>query len=347
MIKLHQAFYGRDPSRGYRLLASSNETFNRTAADLCAAVGTPDGISAIEPFYLNFIAGQYRYMIAGRSGKPDEGGRKTLFFHVYIGDHQELRAANFGIGSLIHANAFRSEYEPGPVLETTFEEGSFSLPWGNTPIVLERGEKLAIRSSKPELSLISGILKKSLDETSWASFSYRPLDDFRLYVISEYVALPGDRKCVSTAGTAVGGAQRPPQNGSPERQIPPPPGCKKSGSGQIWLVLFGLSLAANILLVVALLSSGGKPVPPPPPRPQGGKNAVEHPRAPAVTREAVIKELRGKFDSRDKLNVPWRKALEGAKLEMYYDHKVMPIMKAEKYIQFVHKYIFEEKEASK
>lgn len=347
MIKLHQAFYGRDPSRGYRLLASSNETFNRTAADLCAAVGTPDGISAIEPFYLNFIAGQYRYMIAGRSGKPDEGGRKTLFFHVYIGDHQELRAANFGIGSLIHANAFRSEYEPGPVLETTFEEGSFSLPWGNTPIVLERDEKLAIRSSKPELSLISGILKKSLDETSWASFSYRPLDDFRLYVISEYVALPGDRKCVSTAGTAVGGAQRPPQNGTPERQLPPAPECKRSCSGRIWLVLFFLSLAANILLVVALLSSGGKPVTPPPRREE--KTVFEPSRTPAVTREAVIKELRGKFDPRDKLNVPWNKAISGTLVEGCYARPKSKdlLVKAEKYIQFVHKYIFEEKETSK
>lgn len=340
MIKLHQAFYGRD-SDGYRLLASSNEAFNRTATELCAAVGTPDGFSAVERFYLNFVSGGYRYMISVCDGKPDAGGRKTLFFHVYIGDHQELRAARFGIGSLIRADAFRSGYEPGPVLETTFEESSFSLPWGDTPIVLGKGEKLAIRSSKPELELISGILKNTLDETSWASFSYQPLDGFRLYVISEYVALPGDRKCVSTAGEVIGKRPLPPRDASPERQT-----SSSCGFRKIWPVLFVVSLLANVLLGFALYSSG-RAAPQTPRKVE--KAALERSRPPAVTREEVIRELRAKFDPRDKLDVPWRKAVVGTSLEGCYDTAKGKnlLLKAEKYIQFVHKYIFEEKEASK
>ena len=131
MILLNQALYGRDPIRGYRLFASSESSFNQTVERLCSAIGSPDGISSIEPFYLNYIENGYRFMISCCIGNPDDSGRKTLFFHAFIGKHQELINKRFGIGSLIHQNAFLSEYISGPVLSKEFEEDSF----------LFRGEK--------------------------------------------------------------------------------------------------------------------------------------------------------------------------------------------------------------
>ncbi len=363
MIRLHQAFYGRDPERGYRLLASSNAMFNKTVSELCAAIGTPDGISDIEPFYLNYIANGYRYMISVCNGIPDEGGRKTLFFHAYIGNHQELCSADFGIGALIHNNAFVSKYASGPVLEKTFEESVFSLPWGKTSIVWNLGEKLAIRSSKPDLMLVSGILKNNLDETTWASFAFKPLDRFQIYVISEYVSIPSDRKCISASGAVISNIKRPLQSIT----TTPSQTCPKSSRSCVGLrILFIVSIIINLVFLVSFFN-----------RPEAvdqrkekatkENRDIEHtvrpvqsdatagnglcmPATRGVTREEVIRELRAEFEKNyAKLNCSWRKAMhDDPALRRHFEtYRKDPLIKAEGYIDFVHKYIFEEKETQK
>ena len=366
MIRLHQAFYGRDPDRGYRLLASSNAMFNKTVSELCAAIGTPDGISSVDGFYLNYIADGYRYMISVCNGNPDDGGRKTLFFHAYIGRHQELCSADFGIGSLIHIKAFEKEYKTGPVLEKTFEESAFSLPWGKTSIVCNHGEKLAIRSPKPDLMLISGILKSSLDETTWASFSFKPLDRFQIYVISEYVSIPSDRKCVSASGAVIRDVKRPPQSitTTPSQTRP-----KSSRSRWGLLILLMISIIINIAFAVyvfkrpeAVTENQGKTQ-----SAAKGNSDIKHtalstqsvpttgnglrmPATGGTTREAVIRELRAEFEKNYvKLNCSWRKAMhdDRALQQQFEKYRKDPLIKAEGYINFVHKYIFEEKETQK
>ena len=349
MIKLHQAFYGRDPNRGYRLLASSNVNFNRVVEGLCAAVGTPDGISDIEPFYINYIANGYRYMISVCNGNPDDGGRKTLFFHAYIGNHEELRSADFGIGSLIHSNAFASKYASGPVLEKTFEESAFSLPWGKTSIVWRHGDKLAIRNAKPDLPLISGILKNAFDETSWASFSYRPLDSFQLYVISEFVALPSDRQCVSATGNLVSEKKQTSSSAAREPATPASDIAQGSKSKRGVLLLLSVSFIANFFFADVLFTRNEQPV-----KPQvkivEKEVIVNRPGTIGPTRAEILAELRATFDRNYKrMNGSWRQAMHDDRVlrKQYEEYKKDPLHKAEGYIEFVHKYIFEEKEMSK
>lgn len=364
MIRLHQAFYGRDPDKGYRLLASSNAMFNQTVSELCAAIGTPDGISSVDDFYMNFIADGYRYMISVCNGKPDEGGRKTLFFHAYIGRHQELCSADFGIGSLIHIKAFEKEYKTGPVLEKSFEESAFSLPWGKTSIIWNHGEKLAIRSPKPDLMLISGILKNNLDETTWASFAFQSLDRFQIYIISEYVSMPNDRKCVSSSGAVISNVKRPAQNITPS-PLQTRPRSSRSRGGLLILLL--VSIIINIAFAVSFfnrteMSNQGNTQ-------NAAKEISNHkhtalptqsaatvpnvPRMPATkgtTREEVIRELRAEFEKNHvRLNCSWRKAMhdDRALQQQFEKYRKDPLIKAEGYIDFVHKYIFEEKEMPK
>lgn len=364
MIRLHQAFYGRDPDKGYRLLASSNAMFNETVSELCAAIGTPDGISSVDDFYLNFIADGYRYMISVCNGNPDAGGRKTLFFHAYIGRHEELCSANFGIGSLIHIKAFEKEYKTGPVLEKTFEESAFSLPWGKTAIVWNHEEKLAIRSSKPDLMLISGILKNNLDKTTWSSFAFKPLDRFQIYVISEYVSTPSDRKCVSVSGAVISNVKRPPRSitTTPSQSRP-----KSSRSRGGLLIVLMISIIINIAFAFYVFSKPEAVV-----ENQGKTSATKEnsdkrtatptqsasttgntPRMPVTrgtTREEVIRELRAEFEKNYvRLNCSWRKAMHDDRaLQLQFEkYRKDPLIKAEGYIDFVHKYIFEEKETQK
>ena len=90
MIILQQAFYGREFHGGYKLLASTDAKHNDVIEKLCSSIGSPDGRSIVDPFFVNYIAGNYRYMIRGVIGQPDVSGRETLFFHAYIGNNSEL-----------------------------------------------------------------------------------------------------------------------------------------------------------------------------------------------------------------------------------------------------------------
>lgn len=344
MITLNQAFYGRNPEKGYRMFASSAPQHNAIIERLCAAVGTPDGASTVEPFYINFIENGYRYMISCCMGDQD-AGRDTLFFHAFIGKHDDLKKSGVGIGTLIQEKFFKNKYEPGPVLPVSVEDSSYTLPWGKTSIIWNN-EKLAIGSEKPELSMLSGILKNNIDDMSWASFSFKPLNDFQLYIISKFVAFPQDRKCLSPTGDVLSLPQHKYPTNKTTYEKPRPPKNK----GKIIFLLFLLSVLINCIFAGVLFSRSTSKITHSHDTPPQTVEKIVYKEVPvkgATTRETVIKELRSEFDRRySRINGSWVKALESdrALSVQYHKYKKPQLYKAGEYIQFVHEFIFEDKE---
>ena len=346
MIKLDQFFYGRDSVKGYRLLASSNSAHNQVVERLCAAVGTPDGMSKMEPFYINHIENGYRYMISVCAGTSDDNGRETLFFHAYAGQHQELIQAGFGIGNLIQENAFSNSYKNGPVLPASFEETTSSLPWGTTPIVWDK-QNLAIQSSKPELPIITGLLKNEIDNVSWASFSFRPLDFCRIYIVSEYVMMPQDRKCVSTEGKTL--------NSQRKKEISNPSNANNisvSPKSMSFRIPFLISVIVNVVLACfcflgapGTITTRGQSSPPD----SEHVNIIKEEKD-LVTREEVIKELREEFEKRiiHQSTQEWMDLITHDKVlkDQYMKYKKTPLLYAESCIQFINQTLYREKEGT-
>ena len=338
MIILQQAFYGRSQT-GYRLLASSCMEFNERIEQLCAAVGTPDGSSVIEPFFINYIEGNHRFMIQCCIGNPDDAGRKTLFFHVFIGDHSQLKNARMGIASLIRNKFFETKLPIGPIMQVSIEEDAYSLPWGSTSLMWHR-EKLAIVSRKPELNLLTGILKNNIDNVSWASFAFQPLDMLDIYVLSEYVSRPNDRKCVMTDGTVDNVPQKP-QVFNPLLRTPTGSHKKSSGARYITLILllflffiFGYWLGSSRTKDDVSMISTENPIK------QAVPSDYSHDK---VTREEVMQELRKKFDHQYRINGNWDEAIKwDPVLERQYSvHKKKLLIKAKGYVEFVNKEILD------
>lgn len=342
MLTLNQAFYGRHPEKGYRMFASSAPQHNATIERLCAAVGTPDGTSTVDPFYINFVENGYRYMISCCMGDQD-AGRDTLFFHAFIGKHEDLKNSGVCIGTLIQEKFFKDKYEPGPVLPVSVEDSSYTLPWGNTSIIWNK-EKLAIGSEKPDLSMLAGILKNNIDDMSWASFSFKPLNDFQLYIISKFVAFPQDRKCVSLEGEILSQPTKRPNGQVESGKVE----IKSRKKGKIGLfltisILINIVLLGIIFLRPARIKIIKEEVP-------GAERIVyiEVPVKGTTTKAQVLSELRAEFEKRySRFNRSWQKEMAGVPVlnYQYTQGKGKPTLKkAEDYINFVHEFIFENKE---
>lgn len=336
MIELEQAFYGRDAIDGYRLLASSanNSRQEGVVSRLCAAIGTPDGSSSCHRSYINFVEGELRYMIGVTSGNIGDANRKTLFFHAFIGNNSQLNQNNFGIGSLIALGAFRDNLPEGDINACQFKE-KFSKIEAATTTIDWRGEKIAIVSSHDELNLLAGIMGEAIDTTSWASFCYRDVEEFQVYVLSEYVHNPLKRKCYATNGKLI----------SPSREKTPPilgieQSSSKAGRGKaigLLGVLLVLSLMANIFFISGVIpfrkGSGFQ---------QGGSEVTRE-----QMRKDVLSDLRKKFeaDGYTKLAGSWQdSAKSDGRLKYNYD-KIETLKIMGGYVEFVQKNIFTEEEA--
>ena len=352
MINLDQAFYGRDSIKGYRLLASSNPTHNSIVERLCASIGTPDGSSVLEPFYINHIENGFRYMIYCGPGAPDDDGRKTLFFHAFIGSHRDLLNSEFGIGNLIQNNAFVTSYKTGSVLPSSFREDASSLPWGKTTIVWERNN-LAIQSSKPELPIITGILKSEIDKFSWASFTFRPLDFCQLYIISQFIPVPQNRKCVNTSGETLNLRTKTMSTDSHST-----PTLKTSmQKRRTFLVPFCISLFVNVILALFIVFAGNtKNTHPIVTYDEGQENHKEEPptqlktngaATKTFTREDVLQELRTEFEKKytRQSYKDWKKSLQenSKSLKKADELNDIPLLRAGDYIKFVNQTLFDEK----
>lgn len=350
MITLHQAFYGRVQT-GYRLLASSCSEFNQRIEQLCEAIGTPDGTSAVEPFFLNYIEGNNRFMMQCCVGNPDDAGRKILFFHILVGNHTELKKSGMGIASLIRNRLFETDLPFGPILDVSLEEDSYSLPWGNKSLVWDN-DKLAIISNKPELNLLTGTLKGNIDNISWATFTFHPLDSFDIYVISEYVTRPTDRRTVTTDGTVAATPKKqiiPIQVGIPKTSGLVNIEKSKLTSGIISKILV-LSVIANIVLVYLLIQP--KNVSQTQTEPKTDIRIIaqkyDNNTPKKVTREEIIQELRQKFLKKYMpIEGTFEKLLSGDKKlwREYNELKKEPLKLANGYVQFLNEEILEISEA--
>ena len=185
MSSLGQIFYGRAPD-GYGVLGASpaGRPFIGGVAAICRAVGSPDRPGDVRPFLLSKREGAAVLMIRACRGAADPTGRATIFFHALIADKASLRAAGLDAFALANAGVFA---ESCPSREPP------DLPFPNarqheaTPTE-GRGIDMpaTISSERPLDELVRQELgEKSLD-LNWATFTFNPLPDFDLCVLSSY-----------------------------------------------------------------------------------------------------------------------------------------------------------------
>lgn len=312
MAQLGQIFYGR-ASDGYGVLGASpaGRPFIGAVAALCRAVGSPDRPGDVRPFLLSKREGTAVLMIRACRGAADPTGRATIFFHALIADVDSLRAAGLDAFSLAKAGVFA---ESCPSREPP------DLPFPNAKqhqVAPAEGRGIdlpaTISSERPLDELVRQELgAKSLD-LNWATFTFNPLPDFDLCVLSSYSPRKGTgtQYAFDNAGLhclSPETAQRKPENGG---ILPAGRPFKQRSS----LPLF-LSLAINVALVFALLirgenGDGGKAKEPPAKIEMTESDAREKweakwksewekslPPMPSVMTEAKAKE---------KWEAPWRK----------------------------------------
>ena len=182
---LGQIFYGRAPD-GYGVLGSSpaGQPFIGAVAALCRAVGSPDRPGDVRPFLLSKREGAAVLMIRACRGAADPTGRATIFFHALVADEASLRIAGLDAFVLANASVFA---------ESCSSREPSDLPFPNarqheaTPTE-GRGIDMpaTISSERPLDDLVRQELgEKSLD-LNWASFTFNPLPDFDLSVLSSY-----------------------------------------------------------------------------------------------------------------------------------------------------------------
>lgn len=194
MIKLEQLYWGHDGGR-YRLLGASSQAPADDVAYFRDRLGTPDGLSEIKPFLLSVPVGDLLVMMCGQQGRRDNIGRKTVFFHALIGSKEECKQHHVNAYSLWENGFFKAEYVEGTSVEPLSVQilPEIHIPEVETP--LWNGQKLAIRSDKPENELVCQMLGARINDVPWAGFTWNPLDDFMVYAISRYAATPKDRPC--------------------------------------------------------------------------------------------------------------------------------------------------------
>lgn len=190
-MKLEQIFYGNAGS-GYRILAASDPALAETAAEICRAVGTPDGISVLAPFLVSVPKGDKLYMARCCPGRADGVGRKTLFFHVFVGNRAEASRAGVSAFSLSSAGRFSESLPLGGCaavqIERLDDAAARDKPsWDGVPVRIAR--------SRPADAEVRNALGSRVNEVAWASFSFCNLElPFVFYAVSEHTALPSPEK---------------------------------------------------------------------------------------------------------------------------------------------------------
>ena len=253
MAKLGQIFYGRAPD-GYGVLGSSpaGRPFIAAVAALCRAVGSPDRPGDVRPFLLSKREGTAVLMIRACRGAADPTGRATIFFHALVADEASLRVEGLDAFALANTGVFA---ESCPSREPP------DLPFPNArqhEAAPAEGKGIdmpaTISSERPLDELVRQKLgEKSLD-LNWATFTFNPLPDFDLCVLSSYSPRKGTgtQYAFDDAGLhrlSSETAQRNPEN---RGAIPTGRPFKQRSS----LPLF-LSFAVNVVLVFAFLFRGG------------------------------------------------------------------------------------------
>lgn len=248
-VQLDQAFFGNDQN-GYCLLGCTDNRFSHDVAFYCNAIGTPDGFSAFKPFLFSVPKDDFLLMFCCQAGAADASGRRTLFFHAIIADRKVVNEFNVNAYTLYDSGYFSDSLIDGclPI------ELSKPLTQSNChPVPFAwNGEPLAIISEKPETTLIRALLGDSVNSLPWANFTYQPLENFRLYVISKYVNRPQGRKCVLPSGEVLPKGLRD-QSSFKGPQSPKPPQVTTMCHCRVFKILFISSVFLNLALAYLYL----------------------------------------------------------------------------------------------
>ena len=180
-----QIFYGRD-SNGYGVLGVSpaGRPFIGAVAAICRAVGSPDRPGDVRPFLLSKREGAAVLMIRACRGAADPTGRATIFFHALFADAASLRSAGL--------DAFSLEKD-GVFAESCPNREPPDLPFPNAKqhqVAPAEGRGIdlpaTISSERPLDELVRQELGAKSLELNWATFTFNPLPDFDLCVLSSY-----------------------------------------------------------------------------------------------------------------------------------------------------------------
>ena len=261
---LGQIFYGRDRD-GYGVLGTSpsGRPFLGAVAALCRTVGSPDRPGDVRPFLICKREGAAVLMIRACRGAADPTGRATIFFHALIADAAALRAVGLDAFALANAGVFA---ESCPSREPP------DLPFPNAKqhqVAPAEGRGIdmpaTISAERPLDELVRQELgAKSLD-LNWATFTFNPLPDFDLCVLSSYSPRRG-------TGTQYVFDEAGLHRLSPVSATRKTGGEENSSTGRSSVQKLSrfllLSLVANAILVLTIffrgsgadgIKSGGKP----------------------------------------------------------------------------------------
>ena len=260
MSNIGQIFYGRAPD-GYDVLDASpaGRPFIGAVAAICRAVGSPDRPGDVRPFLICKREGDAVLMIRACRGAADPTGRMTIFFHALIADAAALRAAGLDAFALANAGVFA---ESCPSREPS------DLPFPNAKqhqVASAEGRGIdmpaTISAERPLDELVRQELgAKSLD-LNWATFTFNPLSDFDLCVLSSYSPRKGTgtQYAFDNSGLHRLSAETAQRKSATEGALSSESSFRQKSS----LPLI-ISLAVNVVLVFAFLfrgstGDGGKP----------------------------------------------------------------------------------------
>ena len=312
MAQLGQIFYGRDRD-GYGVLGVSpaGRSFIGAVAALCRAVGSPDRPGDVRPFLISKREGDAVLMIRACRGAADPTGRATIFFHALIADGTSLGSAGLDAFSLAKAGVFAESCPSREPPDLPFPDAK------QHQVVPAEGRRIdipaTISAERPLDELVRQELgAKSLD-LNWATFTFNPLSDFDLCVLSSYSPRKGTgtQYAFDNSGLHRLSAETAQGKSATEGALSSESSFRQKSS----LPLI-ISLAVNVLFVFAFLfragnSDGGKPEEKPTGIEMTESAAREKweakwksewekslPPMPSVTTEAKAKE---------KWEAPWRK----------------------------------------
>lgn len=251
--QLGQIFYGR-ASDGYGVLGASpaGRPFIGAVAALCRAVGSPDRPGDVRPFLLSKREGAAILMIRACRGPADPTGRATIFFHALVADAASLQAAGLDAFSFAKAGVFAESCPSREPPDIPFQnvKRHEAAPSEGSGIDMPA----TISSEHPLDELVRQELgAKSLD-LNWATFTFNPLPDFDLCVLSSYSPRrgTGTQYAFDNAGLhCLSPASVIRNNGSEEKSSAVRSSMQKSSRFLL------LSLAVNAILVFAFLLRDG------------------------------------------------------------------------------------------
>lgn len=254
MKTLGQIFYGRGPD-GYGVLGASpaGRPFVGVVASLCRAVGSPDRPDDIPTFLLGEREGDSAIMVRACRGAADPTGRATIFFHALVADVDSLRSAGLDAFAFADTGTFSSSCSGREPPDLVFPDVQIQTSVQSSARMLDL--PATISSDQPLDKFVRRELGAESLDRSWATFSYNPLPDFDLCVLSSYSPRSGGGTQYAFDGAGL-------HRLSPEPAPPKTIGSsavptEKRSSSKSSSPLF-LSLAANAVLVLALLLHVGK-----------------------------------------------------------------------------------------